>query len=71
MTINILLATFKIMAYKLKPVRCDNCKYFNHTDKPRYDGICTKDGEYTAEHRVCNKLPTNEDRRAAKIHKWK
>ena len=55
------------MAYQLKPVRCSNCKFFNHTYKPRYDGICTKDNTYTAEHRVCNKLPINEDKRNAKI----
>jgi hypothetical protein len=57
------------MKNKLKAVRCDNCKYFNHTDKPRYDGACTKDNEYTAEHRVCNKLPTDDDRRNAKLRR--
>ena len=57
------------MKNRLKAVRCDNCKYFNHTDKPRYDGICMKDNTYTAEHRVCNKLPTDEDRRNAKLRR--
>jgi hypothetical protein len=56
------------MSYKMKPVRCDNCRFFVQHDKYRYDGTCLKDGEYTAEHRVCNKLPTNEDKRNAKIN---
>lgn len=57
------------MKNKLKHVRCDNCKYFNQPDKNRYDGWCTKDDTYTAEHRVCNKLPTDEDRRNAKLRR--
>lgn len=55
------------MGYQLKYVRCSNCIYFDQKDKSRYDGRCMKDDTYTAEHRVCDKLPTNEDKRNAKI----
>lgn len=57
------------MKNRLKPVQCRNCKFFSQPDKIRYDGTCTKDNEYTAEHRVCNKLPTDEDRRNAKLRR--
>lgn len=61
------------MGYNLKPVRCDNCKFFTQKEqyKHSYDGLCTKDGNYTAKHRVCDKLPTNEDRRESKINLYK
>lgn len=51
---------------KLKPVRCDNCKYFKEDKNYRGEGICNKDGRYTREYRVCNLLLTNECRRNAK-----
>lgn len=63
------------MAYQLNLVRCDNCKFFRQREEDkksqRYDGWCEKDGNYTAEHRVCNKLPTNEDKRNAKINLYR
>lgn len=59
------------MAYKLKPVRCDNCKYWTRDKVYKTDGICNKHGDVSREFYVCNLLPTNEDRRDAKIHKWK
>ena len=65
----ICMQNLRIMKKKLKNVRCDNCKYFNQPDKNKYDGWCTKDDTYTAEHRVCNKLPTDEDRRNAKLRR--
>jgi hypothetical protein len=49
----------------LKPVRCEQCKFFLQ-DIHYKDGECLKDGRYTREHRVCNLLPTNQDRRNAK-----
>ena len=52
----------------IKPVRCDKCKYFVENKKYKGEGICNKDNEYTREYRVCNKLPTDEDRRNAKIN---
>lgn len=57
------------MKNRLRDVRCDNCKYFQQRDKTRYDGKCNKDDTYTAEHRVCHKLPTDEDRRNAKLRR--
>jgi len=59
------------MAYQLKPVRCDNCKFYNHDNNYSGEGKCNKSGEYTRDHRICNLLPTNEDKRNAKIKKWK
>jgi hypothetical protein len=54
---------------KLKPVRCDNCKFFEITDEFREEGVCEKDGNHTRGHRVCNKLSTDADRRDAKIRR--
>ena len=55
------------MKYKLKPVRCENCKFFDRLMNTT-EGDCTKDGHYTREHRCCNLLPKNEDKRNAKIN---
>ena len=57
------------MKNKIKPVRCDNCKFYDENAHSRGEGICDKDGEYTRNHRVCNKLPTDEDRRNAKLRR--
>ena len=57
------------MMNKLKPVRCDNCKHFAEDEKYKGEGTCSKDGRYTREHRVCNLLPTDEDRRNAKLRR--
>ena len=54
---------------KLKPVRCDNCKHFEEDKNYKGEGICNKDGRYTREHRVCNLIPTDEDRRNAKLRR--
>jgi len=54
---------------KLKPVRCDNCKYFDEDVNYKGEGVCNKDGKYTREHRVCNKLPSDDDRRNAKLRR--
>ena len=54
---------------KLKPVRCDNCKHFDEDVNYKGEGVCNKDGEYTREHRVCNKLPSDDDRRNAKLRR--
>lgn len=54
---------------RLKPVRCSNCKYYKEDITYKGEGICIKDNEYTREHRVCNKLPTDDDRREAKIRR--
>lgn len=54
---------------RLKPVKCNNCKYFSRHDEYRYEGTCTLDGGYTRENRVCNKLPTDDDRRNAKLRR--
>jgi len=59
------------MAYKLKPVRCDNCKHWTRNPIYDYEGVCDKSDKITREHHVCNLLPTNDDRRNAKIDKWK
>ena len=59
------------MAYKFKPVRCENCKHWTRDNVYKIDGICGKDGRVTSEYNVCNLLPTNEDRRNTKIDKWK
>ena len=58
------------MKYQLKAVSCGNCKFFRRY-KETTEGTCDKDDEYTREHRVCHKLPTNEDRRNAKINLYK
>lgn len=61
------------MGYMLKPVRCDNCKYFERDKRYTEEGTCKIDGEYTREHRVCNHLDTNEKKREAKIrvnYRW-
>ena len=58
------------MGYKLKPVRCENCKYWTRDKSYKTEGICRKDGRVSREFHVCNLLPTNEDRRNAKIHKY-
>ena len=57
--------------YQMKTVRCDNCKHYEEDKNYKGEGICNKDGRYTREHRVCNLLPTNEDKRTVKINKWK
>ena len=54
---------------KLKPVRCDNCKHFEEDKNYKGEGTCNKDGRYTREHRVCNLLPTDDDRRNAKLRR--
>ncbi len=59
------------MGYRLKPVRCDNCKNYEEDKSYRGEGTCLKDGRYTRDHRVCNLLPTNQDRREAKIKLYK
>ena len=56
------------MKNKLKPVICSNCKHFVEEIHYRNEGICSKDNEYTMGHRVCNKLPTDVDRRNAKLN---
>ena len=57
------------MGNKLKPVRCDNCKHFDEDVNYKCEGVCDKDGEYTRSHLVCNKLPTDDDRRNAKLRR--
>ena len=55
------------MKNKLKSVKCNNCKHFEEDANYKGEGTCNKDGEYTREHRVCNKLQTDEERRNAKL----
>ena len=57
------------MKIKLKAVRCNNCKYFDENVNYKGEGVCNKDGEYTREHRVCNKLSSDDDRRNAKLRR--
>lgn len=52
---------------KLKPVKCGNCKYYISDIIYKSDGECLKDHTYTREFYVCNKLPTDDDRRDAKL----
>lgn len=59
------------MTYRLKPVQCGNCKHWNRNKAYVYDGKCNKDGRTSHEWNVCNLLPTNDDRRNAKIEKYK
>lgn len=59
------------MAYILKPVRCDNCKFWKRHKEYNSYGTCSKDGNHSREFHACNKLPTNEDRRNAKINRFK
>lgn len=58
------------MSYKLRNVVCENCKFFKRHMVYKTDGICSKDNEVVREYWVCNKLPTNTDRRNAKINKY-
>lgn len=58
------------MSYKLRNVVCENCKFFKRHKEYTFEGICTKDNQYTREYRVCDKLPTNTDKRNAKINKY-
>lgn len=51
----------------MKPLKCENCKYFVRNENYKYEGYCNNDGRYTREHRVCNLLNTNEKRKEAKI----
>ena len=60
----------KQKGYQLKPVRCENCIFFKRY-KNTGEGTCKKDARYTREHRVCNLLATNEDRRNAKINLYR
>jgi hypothetical protein len=55
------------MKNKLKPIRCDNCKHFDENINYKGEGVCDKDTEYTRGYRVCNKLPTDQDRRDSKL----
>jgi ribosomal protein L32 len=57
------------MKNRLKMVQCKNCRFFYKPYQLNYEGICEKDGEFTRDHRVCNKLPSDEDRRNAKLKK--
>ena len=57
-----------IMRNKIKNVVCGNCQFFNRDKAYKTEGLCRKDGEYTREHRVCSKLPSDDDRRDAKIN---
>lgn len=57
------------MNNKIKPVRCDNCKYFIEHKVYKGEGSCKKDGEYTRGYRVCNLLLTDRDRINAKLNK--
>jgi hypothetical protein len=52
---------------KIKPVRCDNCKFWTRDTVYKTEGMCNKDGAFTKAFHVCNKLPTDTDRRNAKI----
>lgn len=51
----------------MKPVQCKNCKHFVRDIFYKSEGICSNDGRYTRDHRVCNLLDTNEKKRDAKI----
>lgn len=53
---------------RLKPVRCDNC-WFWQQNKNYTEGVCQKDNRPTREHWVCDKLPTDNDRRYAKLRR--
>ncbi len=55
------------MSYQLKPVKCENCKWFRR-HREGADGICSKDENFTTDYSVCNKLPTNQLKRMAKIN---
>ena len=57
------------MKTKLKPVRCDNCKYFKEDANYKGEGTCLNDGRYTREHRVCNLLNTDDKKREAKLRR--
>ncbi len=57
-----------LMKNKIKPVKCGNCKYFQHDNS--YIGYCSKDNEVVKDFNVCNKLPTDNERREAKIKKY-
>jgi hypothetical protein len=59
------------MTYQLKPVRCENCKNWTRDKVYLTDGICGKNGRVKREFHVCNLLPTNEDKRKAKIKLYK
>lgn len=51
-----------------KPVRCDKCKYYKEDDIYKGEGECQHPkttSPYTRDHRVCDLLPTNEDRKQA------
>lgn len=58
------------MGYNLKPVKCENCKYWRRY-RNTSDGNCQKDGRFSREFYVCNLLETNQDRREAKINLYK
>lgn len=53
---------------KLKPVRCDNCKFYVVDKVYKSEGTCTLTNTYTKGYWICDKLPTDEDRRNAKIN---
>lgn len=58
------------MSNKIKTPQCGNCIYFDRY-KNRAEGFCNYDNndDYTSEHRVCNKLKTDEQRLKARIKK--
>ena len=51
----------------MKPLQCKNCKHFVRDIFYKSEGICNNDGRYTREHRVCNLLDTDKQKRDAKI----
>lgn len=58
--------------YMMKPVRCDNCKYWERNSVYKTEGKCKKSGtQITREHWACNLLPENKDKREAKINLYK
>lgn len=58
------------MKPRIKTPRCDNCKFYQEDKNYKGEGICLKDGRYTREHRVCDLLKTDKERRDAKINRY-
>lgn len=52
---------------RIKAVTCDNCLNYTPDIVYRGEGLCGLDNEYTRDHRVCNKLPTDMHRREVKL----
>ena len=54
------------MKNTIKTPKCGRCRFFSSDINYLYHGVCAKDKEVVRAINVCNKLPSDNERRDAK-----